>query len=108
MKKLCAECGNTSLSKEHGQKKKVLADAAKEKQEGIQGQWQQESPFKEVLEQVKGYPDTDCSAHIMGRAFHAVKSGNWEGFKEEFQKKTSSANGLVPGSKKLTRRPQKL
>ena len=39
------------------------------------------------LEQVKGYPDTDCSAHIMGRAFHAVKSGNWEGFKEEFQKK---------------------
>ena len=31
---------------------KILADAAQEKQEGKQGQWQQESPFKEVLEQV--------------------------------------------------------
>ena len=42
--------------------KKVLADAPKEKQEGIQGRWQQESPFKEVLEHVKENWDTDCNA----------------------------------------------
>ena len=50
---LCTECVSISPSTEHGQKK-VLADAAQEKQEGIQGRWQQESPFKEVLEHVKG------------------------------------------------------
>ena len=30
--------------------KKIRDDAAREKQEGIQGQWQQESPFREILE----------------------------------------------------------
>ena len=30
--------------------KKILKDAVREGQEGIQGQWQQESPFREVLE----------------------------------------------------------
>ena len=67
--------------------KKVLADAGEEKQEGIQGQWQQESPLKEVLEQVKGNSDTDCNAQMMRRAYNAGKSGNWESFKEEFQEK---------------------
>ena len=43
--------------------KKVLADAAKEKQEGIQGQWQQGFPVKEVLEQFKGYSGAYCNAH---------------------------------------------
>ena len=33
--------------------REILADGAQEKQEGKQRQWQQESPFKEVLEQVK-------------------------------------------------------
>ena len=33
--------------------RRILADAAQEKQEGTQGQWQKESTFKEVLEQVK-------------------------------------------------------
>ena len=62
-----------------------MADAAKQKQEGIQCQCQLESLFEEVLEQVKG--DTDCNAYMMRRAYYAVKSGNWEGFKEEFQEK---------------------
>ena len=30
--------------------RKILADAAQEKQEGKQGRWPQETPFKEVLE----------------------------------------------------------
>ena len=33
--------------------KAVLTDAEKEKQEGIQGEWQMESLFKEVLEQTQ-------------------------------------------------------
>ena len=34
--------------------KKILEDAAREWQEGVKGQWQQESPFREVLEQIRG------------------------------------------------------
>ena len=60
-------------------------DAAREKQEGIQGQWQHESPFREVFEQVKRNADTDCYAQIMRRACNAKESGNWERFKEEFR-----------------------
>ena len=71
----CAGCGNTSLSKEHGQKKVLLADGAKEKHEGIQGQWHQEPPFEEVLEQFTGCSDTNCDAYMMRRAYHAGKSG---------------------------------
>ena len=33
----------------------------KEKQEGVQGQWQRESPAKEYKEQVKCCEDTDCT-----------------------------------------------
>ena len=45
----------------------ILADVAREKQEGKQGQWQQESPFKEVLEQIKRSADTDCGPQTMRR-----------------------------------------
>ena len=41
--------------------KKFLRDVKKDKQEGIQGQWQQESPAKEFLKQVKSSADTDCT-----------------------------------------------
>ena len=40
--------------------RKIPADIDQEKHEGKQGQWQQESPFKEVLEQVERCADTDC------------------------------------------------
>ena len=66
--------------------RKVLADANLEKQEGIQGRWQQQSPFKEVREQVKRNSDTDCNAQKMRRAYNAKKSGNWVSFKEERRK----------------------
>ena len=61
----------------------MLVDAAKEKQEGTQDQWQLESPFKEVLEQIK----MSCNAFMMRRAYWAGRAGNWEGFKEEFRDK---------------------
>ena len=69
----------------HSQKRawarKILADNAQDKQEGKQGQWQCESPFKEVLEQVKRSADTGCGPQTMRRAYSALKLGNWENSK---------------------------
>ena len=71
-----------SISLSEGQwARKILADAAQEKQEGTRGQWQQESPFKEVLGHVKRNADEDCNPQMMRRACDAKKSGNWESFK---------------------------
>ena len=64
----------------------ILADAAREKQEGQQGQWQQEPPFKEVLEQIQRSADTDCGPQTMRRGFLAMKHCNWEIFLEEYRK----------------------
>ena len=68
------ECGSILLSK------------GQERQEGVQGQWQQESPFREILEQVTGNADTDCGPQTMRRAYSAMKLGNWGSFKEECRK----------------------
>ena len=48
MNNLYAECGSTLLLKRQEQEQFERTLLGK-KQEGIQGQWQQESPFKEVL-----------------------------------------------------------
>ena len=49
-----------------------LAD--EEKQAGTQGQWQQESPAKEYLEQVKCCHDTDCNESMMKKKrLHRLK-----------------------------------
>ena len=66
--------------------RKTAADAAQEKREGMQGHWQQESFFKEVLEQVKRSADTDCNAKMLRRAYNAKKLCNWESFKKECKK----------------------
>ena len=58
--------------------RKIVADAAQEKQEGKEGQGQQGSPFKEVLAQVKRSADTDCGPQTMRRAYTAMKHGNWK------------------------------
>ena len=54
--------------------KKFREEAEKEKQEGIQNQWQHESRAKEYLEQVKCCKDTDCTPRMMKQAY----SGPWE------------------------------
>ena len=43
---------------ERAEENMILEDASREKQEGIQGQWQQESPFREILEQARRNEDT--------------------------------------------------
>ena len=48
-----------------------------EKQAGIQGQWQLESPASDYLEQVKCCHDMDC----MKQAFLVLKGGDSEEYK---------------------------
>ena len=42
--------------------KRIRDDAAQERQEGIQGQWQQESPSREIQEQVRANEAKVCSS----------------------------------------------
>ena len=51
---------------------------ADEKQEGLQGQWQQESPAREYLEQVKCCRDTGCNEPMTKKGFTALKNENWD------------------------------
>ena len=53
--------------------KAVLADAEKERQVGIQGNWQMESPFKEVMEQVKRSSDVSRNANLMRLTYCAER-----------------------------------
>ena len=62
--------------------RKIPAEASREKQEGMQGQWQQESLVREVLEQVKKSADADCAPQMMRRGYLAMKNGSWEDFGE--------------------------
>ena len=65
--------------------KRFRERAEEEKQAGIQGQWQLESPAKENLEQVKSCDDTDCTQRMMKQGFIALKSGDWEEYKSIFR-----------------------
>ena len=77
-----------------------------EKQEGKQGQWHQESPFKEVLKQIKRSADTVCGLQRMRRAYNAKKSGTWKSFKEDVGRKESLVSGPLKEFGKLVRRWQ--
>ena len=66
-----------------------LAD--EEMQARIQGQWQQESPAREYLEQVKCGHDTDCMEGMMEKGFTAVKGGNWEEYKNTIRKEVKAS-----------------
>ena len=80
------ECGSI-FTIERATTEAVLADAEKEKLEGLRDNWQLESPLKEELELVNRSSDMSKSANLMRRAHFAGRSGNWEGYKEEVQKK---------------------
>ena len=59
------------LSSERSKAKKFRQLADEERQAGIQGQCQQESPAREYLEQVKCCHDTDCNESMMKKDFTA-------------------------------------
>ena len=71
--------------------RKLPADAGREKQEGIQGQWQHESPFREVLQEVKRGADADCRPQMMRRCYYAMKNDSWEDFEERYRKEGKSS-----------------
>ena len=65
--------------------KKFRADAEKERQAAIQGQWQHESPAREYLEHVRCCKDTDCTPRMMKQAFLALKGGDSEEYRNIFR-----------------------
>ena len=64
---------------------KVSRGAEKERQAGIQGQWQHESPVREYLEQVQCCSDTDCTPRMMKHCLFVVKSEDWEEYENTFR-----------------------
>ena len=66
--------------------KRFREQAEEEKQAGMRGPWQLESPAREYLEQAKRCNDTDCTHRMMKQGFVALKSGDWEEYKNTFRK----------------------
>ena len=77
-----------SCGRSKAKKSRQLTD--EEEQAGIEDQWQQESPAKEYLEQVKCCHETDCSEPMMMKSYTAVKNGNWEENTDTFRKMKAS------------------
>ena len=88
--------------------KKFRDEAEKEKQEGVQGPWQRESPAKEYLEQVKCCRDTDCTSRMMNQAFLALKGGDWENTKVSSESKQKPRNGPLTEFRKSSRMWRKM
>ena len=76
---LCGMWEHFSCERSKVKKFRRLAD--EEKQAGIQGQWQQESPAREYLEEVKCCHDTDWNESSVKKGFTACKNGTWEKMK---------------------------
>ena len=75
--------------------KRFREEAEKERQVGIQGQGQLESPAREYLEQVKCCNDTDCTHRMMKQGFLALKSGDWEEYKNTFRKEVKLSEWVL-------------
>ena len=75
--------------------KRIRDDAAGEKQEGIQGQWQQESPFREILEKARRHEDMGCSSEILRKGHFAIRDSRWEEFEEECREILKSSEWVL-------------
>ena len=73
--------------------KKFVKDAEEQKQEGIQGQRQRESPAKENLEQEECCADTDCTPKMMKYGYFALKGGDREEYKSIFKVEIRATEG---------------
>ena len=56
---------------------RILDGGAREKREGIPSQWQQESPFKQILKHARRNEDTWCISEIMRRSHLAKRDSRW-------------------------------
>ena len=55
-----------------------MADADEEKPDGTDGDWQQETPYKEELELVRHSRDLRFEGILLRSACEAGKSGGWK------------------------------
>ena len=90
-KKPCLRGMWEHFSSERSKAKEFRQLADEEKQAGIQGQWQQESPAREYLEQVQRCHDTDCNESRMKKGFTAFKIETRKEYKETFRKKMKAS-----------------
>ena len=75
--------------------KRIRDDAAREKQEGISGQWQQEYSSREILEDARRNEDMVCSSEILRRSYLAIRDSRCEEIQEEcIEKGKSSVRAL--------------
>ena len=65
--------------------KKLREEAEKEREAGMHGQRQQEPAAGEYWEQVECCNDPDCTHRVMKHGFLALKSGEWEEYKNTFR-----------------------
>ena len=79
----------------------VLADVEKERQNGTDGEWPQETRYKEELELVRHSSDLRFEGILMRRAHYAGKSGDWENYLEEFLKDRLNILASVKGERML-------
>ena len=75
---------------ERSRAKRFRELAVEEKQAGMQGQWQQESPAREHLEHVKCCHVPDCNEPMMKKGFTSLKNETWEESSETFRKRMRS------------------
>ena len=61
-----------------------MADVDKERQNGTDGEWQQETHKKDQLELVMQRSDLRFEGRLMRRADYAGKSGDWDNYLEVF------------------------
>ena len=87
------DVGTFLCKRSKAKKFRQLAD--EEKQAGIQGQWQRESPAREYLERVNCCQGTDCSESMMKKGFTALKDGTWEEFQETFSEKMRASEWAI-------------
>ena len=81
MNNFCADWEYFTLKKGMG---KEDGSGRRSRKTRKQGQWQHESPFKDVLEQVKR--SADCGPQTMRRAYSEMTLGGWESLQEECRK----------------------
>ena len=65
--------------RERSRVKKFREEAERERQAEIQGQWEQESPAREYLEQAKCCHDTDCSPRMLKQTKQTLFQNQREG-----------------------------
>ena len=64
----------------------VMAEVEKERLGGREGDWQQESPYKEELELIRHSSDLRFEGLVMRRAYYEGRSGDWQNYLEKFLK----------------------